>query len=160
MPGFAEQKSGKQNGGSKKTGKAQSGDDRRAKGNSQSKGRGKKTPCESKEKSKKWLTAENTSVTLYMKDIKQPNRQEEKKMKTQDNIMKTLWDNQNAQGIAKLMQEVVLPAIANMPEDQQMEAMGTVRDAVSDIAEYEECRKYMTETIKGMREIYNELVEN
>ena len=73
-------------------------------------------------------------------------------MNTQDDIMKALWDNQNAQGIAKLMQEVVVPAISKMPEDQQIEAMGTVRDAVSDIAEYEECRKHMTETIKGMRE--------
>lgn len=73
-------------------------------------------------------------------------------MNTQDNIMKALWDNQNAQGIAKMMQEVVMPAISKMTEDQQIEAMGTVRDAVSDIAEYEECRKHMTETIKGMRE--------
>lgn len=73
-------------------------------------------------------------------------------MNTQDDIMKALWDNQNAQGIAKLMQEVVMPAISKMPEDQQIEAMGTVRDAVSDIAEYEECRKHMTETIKRMRE--------
>lgn len=73
-------------------------------------------------------------------------------MNTQkDDIMKTLWDNENAQGIAKLMQEVVLPAIAKMPEDQQIEAMGTVRDAVSDISEYEECRKHMVETIKRMR---------
>lgn len=81
-------------------------------------------------------------------------------MNTQDEIMKALWDNQNAQGIAKLIQEVVVPAIAKMPEDQQIEAMGTVRDAVSDIAEYEECRKHMVETIKAMRGMYNELVEN
>ena len=72
-------------------------------------------------------------------------------MNTQDDIMKALWDNQNSQGIAKLMQEVVMPAIAKMTEDQQIEAMGTVRDAVSDIAEYEECRKHMTDTIKNMR---------
>lgn len=75
------------------------------------------------------------------------------------NIMKALWDNQNAQGIAHLMQSVVLPAIAKMPEDQQIEAMGTVRDAVQDIAEYEECRKHMTETIKDMRARYNDQVE-
>lgn len=81
-------------------------------------------------------------------------------MNTQDDIMKTLWDNQNAQGIAKLIQEVVLPAIAKMPEDQQIEAMGTVRDAVSDIAEYEECRKHMIETIRAMRGLYNDLLEN
>ena len=81
-------------------------------------------------------------------------------MNTHDEIMKTLWDNQNAQGIAKLMQDVVVPAIANMPEDQQIEVMGTVRNAVSDISEYEECRKHMIETIKDMRERYNELVEN
>lgn len=80
-------------------------------------------------------------------------------MNTKDDIMKTLWDNQNAQGIAKLIQEVVLPAIAKMPEEQQIEAMGTVRDAVSDIAEYEECRKHMVETIKDMRARYNKLVE-
>ena len=73
-------------------------------------------------------------------------------MNTQDEIMKILWDNENAQGIAKLMDEIVMPAIAKMPEDQQIEAMGTVRDTVSDIAEYEECRKHMIETIKGMRE--------
>ena len=77
-------------------------------------------------------------------------------MNTQDNIMKALWDNQNAQGIAKLMQEVVVPAISKMPEDQQIEAMGTVRDAVSDIVEYEECRKHKIETIKGMRETISE----
>lgn len=81
-------------------------------------------------------------------------------MNTQDEIMKALWDNENAQGIAKLIQEVVLPAIAKMPEDQQIEAMGTVRDAVSDIAECEECRHHMIETIKDMRRMYNELVEN
>ena len=69
-----------------------------------------------------------------------------------DDIMKTLWDNENAQGIAKLMQEIVMPAIAKMTEEQQIEAMGTVRDAVSDIAEYEECRKHMIDTIKGSRE--------
>lgn len=73
-------------------------------------------------------------------------------MNTQNDITKTLWDNQNAQGIAKLMEEIVMPAISKMPEDQQIEAMGTVRDAVSDIAEYEECRKHMTETIKRQRE--------
>lgn len=73
-------------------------------------------------------------------------------MNTQDDIMKALWDNENAQGIAKLIQEVVLPAIAKMPEAQQIEAMGTVRDALSDIAEYEECRHHMIETIKDMRE--------
>ena len=78
-------------------------------------------------------------------------------MNTQDDIMKTLWDNENAQGMAKLMQEVVMPAIAKMPEDQQIEAMATVRDAVSDIAEYEECRHHMTETIKGMREKINDM---
>lgn len=75
------------------------------------------------------------------------------------NIMKALWDNQNAQGIAHLMQSVVLPAIAKMPEDQQIEAMGTVRDAVQDIAEYEECRKHMIETIKKLRVVYYEMVE-
>ena len=73
-------------------------------------------------------------------------------MNTQDDIMKALWDNENAQGIAKLMEEIVMPAIAKMPEDQQIEAMGTVRDAVSDIAEYEECRHHMIETIKKSRE--------
>lgn len=89
-------------------------------------------------------------------------------MNTQYDIMKVLLDNPNAQGIAHLIHSVVLPAIANMPADQQIEAMGTIRDAVSDVAEYEECRKHMIETIKemretyinGMREIYNELVEN
>ena len=73
-------------------------------------------------------------------------------MNTQDEIMKALWDNENAQGIAKLMQEIVMPAISKMTESQQIEAMGTVRDAVQDIAEYEECRHHMTETIKNMRE--------
>ena len=77
-----------------------------------------------------------------------------------DDIMKALWDNPNTQGIAHLMQSVVLPAIAKMSEDQQIEAMGTVRDAVIDVAEYEECKKHMTETIKAMRGMYNELVEN
>lgn len=81
-------------------------------------------------------------------------------MNTQDEIMKALWDNPNTQGIAKLIQEVVLPAIAKMPEDQQIEAMGTIRDAVSDVAEYEECKHHMTETIKRMRGMYNDLVEN
>lgn len=76
-------------------------------------------------------------------------------MNTQDDIMKTLWDNPNTQGIAKLMKEIVMPAIAKMTEDQQIEAMGTVRDAVSDIAEYDECRKHMIETIKEMRKRYN-----
>ena len=79
-------------------------------------------------------------------------------MNTQDDIMKTLWDNENAQGIAKLMQNIVIPAIAKMPEDQQIEAMGTVRDAVSDIAEYEECRHHMIGTIKVMRKKYTEHV--
>lgn len=79
-------------------------------------------------------------------------------MNTQD-IMKTLWDNPNTQGIAKLMQSVVLPAIAKMSEEQQIEAMGTVRDAVQDIAEYEECKQHMTDTIKSMREMYNDLVK-
>ena len=74
------------------------------------------------------------------------------KMNTQYEIMEALWDNPNTQGIAKLMEEIVMPAIAKMDLHQQIEAMGTVRDAVSDIAEYEECRKHMTETIKGMRE--------
>ena len=74
------------------------------------------------------------------------------KMNTQYEIMNALWDNPNTQGIAKLMEEIVMPAIAKMDLHQQIEAMGTVRDAVSDIAEYEECRKHMTETIKGMRE--------
>lgn len=73
-------------------------------------------------------------------------------MNTQDDIMKTLWDNQNAQGMAKLMQEIVIPAISKMTEEQQIEAMATVRDAVSDIAEYEECRHHMIGTIKDMRE--------
>ena len=77
-------------------------------------------------------------------------------MNTQDEIMKALWDNENAQGIAKLMQDVVLPAISKMPEEQQIEAMGTVRDAVSDIAEYEECRKHMTDTIiQAMKTVRN-----
>ena len=80
-------------------------------------------------------------------------------MNTQDDIMKTLWDNPNTQGIAKLMQSVVLPAIAKMPEEKQIEAMGTVRDAVQDVAEYEECKHHMTETIKDMRALYNKLVE-
>ena len=77
-------------------------------------------------------------------------------MNTQDEIMKALWDNENAQGIAKLMDEIVMPAIAKMPEDQQIEAMGTVRDAVSDIAEYEECRHHMTDTIiEAMKTVRN-----
>lgn len=86
-------------------------------------------------------------------------------MNTQDeimknDIMKALWDNQNSQGVAKLMQEVVMPAIAKMPEDQQIEAMGAVRDAVSDIAEYEECRHHMIGTIKVMRKnILNSMPE-
>ena len=80
-------------------------------------------------------------------------------MNTQDDIMKAVWDNPNTQGIAKLMQSVVLPAIAKMSEEQQIEAMGTVRDAVQDIAEYEECKQHMTETIKDMRARYNRLVE-
>ena len=81
-------------------------------------------------------------------------------MNTQDEIMKVLWANPNTQGIARLMQSVVLPAISKMPEEQQIEAMGTVRDAVSDVAEYEECKHHMTETIKDMRARYNKLVEN
>lgn len=81
-------------------------------------------------------------------------------MNTQYDIMKVLLDNPNAQGIAQLIHSVVLPAIAKMPADQQIEAMGTIRDAVSDVAEYEECRKHMVETIKTMRRMYNELVEN
>lgn len=80
-------------------------------------------------------------------------------MNTQDEIMKALWDNPNTQGIAQLMQSIVLPAIAKMPEDQQIEAMGTVRDAVSDIAEYEECKHHMTETIQRMRETIQNMLE-
>lgn len=80
-------------------------------------------------------------------------------MNTQDGIMNTLWDNPNTQGIAKLMQEIVMPAISKMPEDQQIEAMGTVRDAVSDITEYEECKDHMVNTVTRMRVRYNELVE-
>ena len=80
-------------------------------------------------------------------------------MNTQAEIMKTLWDDPNTQGIAKLMKDIVLPAIAKMSEEQQIEAMGTVRDAVQDIAEYEECKQHMTETIKDMRARYNRLVE-
>lgn len=77
-------------------------------------------------------------------------------MNTQDEIMKALWDNENAQGIAKLMDEIVMPAISKMTEDQQIEAMGTVRDAVSDIAEYEECRHHMTDTIiQAMKTVRN-----
>ena len=74
------------------------------------------------------------------------------KMNTQYEIMKALWDNQNTQGIARLMDEIVMPAIAKMDLHQQIEAMGTVREAMRDIAEYEECRKHMIETIKGQRE--------
>lgn len=73
-------------------------------------------------------------------------------MNAQDEIVKALLDNPNTQGIAQLMQSIVLPAIANMPEGQQIEAMGTIREAVSDVAEYEECKHHMTETIKSMRE--------
>ena len=91
---------------------------------------------------------------IYERD-QTADRQEEQKMNTQDDIMRALWDNPNTQGIAKLMQEVVMPAISKMPGSQQIEAMGTVRDAVTDIAEYEECIKYMIETIKGMRKRYN-----
>ena len=77
-------------------------------------------------------------------------------MNTQDEIMKALWDNENAQGIAKLMQEIVMPAISKMTESQQIEAMGTVRDAVQDIAEYEECRHHMTDTIiEAMKTVRN-----
>ena len=43
-------------------------------------------------------------------------------MNTQDDIMKALWDNENALGIAKLLQTIVMPAILKMPEDQQIEA--------------------------------------
>ena len=39
-----------------------------------------------------------------------------------DDIMKTLWDNENALEIAKLLHEIVMPAISKMPEDQQIEA--------------------------------------
>ena len=74
------------------------------------------------------------------------------KINTQYEIMKALWDNQNTQGIAKLMDEIVMPAIAKMDLHQQMEAMGTVREAMRDVAEYEECKEHMTETIKKMRE--------
>lgn len=81
-------------------------------------------------------------------------------MNTQYEIMKALWDNPNTQGIAKLMEEIVMPAIAKMDLHQQIEAMGTVRDAVSDISEYEECRHHMIETIKAMRGMYNDLLEN
>ena len=86
-------------------------------------------------------------------------------MNTQDeimknDIMKALWDNPNTQGIAKLMEEVVMPAISKMTEDQQIEAMGTVRDAVNDIAEYEECRHHMIETIKNTREKYIKQIKN
>ena len=42
-------------------------------------------------------------------------------MNTQDD-MKTLWDNENALGIAKLLQAIVMPAILKMPEEQQIEA--------------------------------------
>ena len=77
-------------------------------------------------------------------------------MNTQDDIMKALWDNENAQGIAKMVEEIVMPAISKMTEDQQIEAMGTVRDAVSDIAEYEECRHHMTDTIiEAMKTVRN-----
>ena len=77
-------------------------------------------------------------------------------MNTQDEIMKALWDNENAQGIAKLMDEIVMPAISKMTESQQIEAMGTVRDAVQDIAEYEECRHHMTDTIiEAMKTVRN-----
>ena len=86
-------------------------------------------------------------------------------MNTQDeimknDIMKALWDNPNTQGIAKLMEDVVMPAISKMTEDQQIEAMGTVRDAVQDIAEYEECKHHMTETIKNTREKYVKQIKN
>ena len=43
-------------------------------------------------------------------------------MNTQNNIMKALWKNENALEIAKLLQEIVIPAIARTPEDQQIEA--------------------------------------
>ena len=43
-------------------------------------------------------------------------------MNTQDDIMKALWDNENALEIAKLLQAIVMPAISKMPEDQQIEA--------------------------------------
>ena len=71
-------------------------------------------------------------------------------MNTQDEIMKALRDNPDTQGIAHLIQSVVLPAIANMQEDQQIEAMGTVREAMQDIAEYKECKQHMTEMIHEM----------
>ena len=77
-------------------------------------------------------------------------------MNAQDEIMKALWDNENAQGIAKMVEEIVMPAISKMTEDQQIEAMGTVRDAVSDIAEYEECRHHMVDTIiEAMKTVRN-----
>lgn len=43
-------------------------------------------------------------------------------MNAQDDIMKTLWDNENALEIAKLLQAIVMPAIARIPEDQPIEA--------------------------------------
>lgn len=85
------------------------------------------------------------------KEIKGRTGRKEQKMNAKDDIMKALWANPNTQGIAQLMASIVIPAIANMPEEKQISAMGTVRDAVSDIAEYEECKKYMTETIKKIR---------
>ena len=81
------------------------------------------------------------------------------KMNTQYEIMNALWDNPNTQGIALLMQDVVMPAIAKMDLHQQIEAMGTVREAMRDVAEYEACKEYMTETIKNMRERYNRMIE-
>ena len=42
-------------------------------------------------------------------------------MNTQDD-MKTLWDNENALQIATLLHNIVMPAMAKMPEDQPIEA--------------------------------------
>ena len=39
-----------------------------------------------------------------------------------DDIMKTLWDNENALRIAKLLQAIVMSAILKMPEGHQIEA--------------------------------------
>ena len=43
-------------------------------------------------------------------------------MNTQDDIMKALWDNENALQIANLLHNIVMPAISKMPEDQPIEA--------------------------------------
>jgi len=47
-------------------------------------------------------------------------------MNTQDEIMRTLLDNPNTQRIAKLMQEIVMPAIASMTEDQHIEVIARI----------------------------------